>query len=116
MKPASASASESADAPLLFALAHTQALGNLVAQRLGLALTPHEERVFDDGEHKLRPLHSVRGRNRFVLHSLYGEPAQTVNGKLNRLLFFIDYIVCAGGTALYCTVCLVSQHKPSTTS
>jgi len=91
MKPASASVSESesADAPLLFALAHTQALGNLVAQQLGIALTPHEERVFDDGEHKLRPLHSVRGRNCFVLHSLYGEPAQTVNDKLNRLLFFI---------------------------
>ncbi|MEY2825426.1 MAG: hypothetical protein RLZ64_1964, partial [Pseudomonadota bacterium] len=48
------------DAPLLFALGHSQPLGKLVAQRLGVALTPHEERVFDDGEHKIRPLQSVR--------------------------------------------------------
>jgi len=45
--------------------------------------------VFEDGEHKARPLQSVRGRSCFVLHSLYGEPAQSVNDKLTRLLFFI---------------------------
>ncbi len=64
-------------------------LGNAIAQQLGLALAPHEERVFEDGEHKARPLQSVRGRSCFVLHSLYGEPAQSVNDKLTRLLFFI---------------------------
>jgi ribose-phosphate pyrophosphokinase len=64
-------------------------LGNAIAQQLGLALTPHEERVFEDGEHKARPLQSVRGRSCFVLHSLYGEPSQSVNDKLTRLLFFI---------------------------
>ena len=45
--------------------------------------------MFEDGEHKARPLQSVRGRSCFVLHSLYGEPAQSVNDKLTRLLFFI---------------------------
>ena len=74
---------------LLFALEHSHLLGNAIAQQLGLALTPHEERVFEDGEHKARPLQSVRGRSCFVLHSLYGEPAQSVNDKLTRLLFFI---------------------------
>ncbi len=74
---------------LLFALEHSHVLGNAIAQQLGLALTPHEERVFEDGEHKARPLQSVRGRSCFVLHSLYGEPAQSVNDKLSRLLFFI---------------------------
>ena len=74
---------------LLFALEHSHVLGNAIAQQLGLALTPHEERVFEDGEHKARPLQSVRGRSCFVLHSLYGEPAQSVNDKLTRLLFFI---------------------------
>ena len=64
-------------------------LGNVIAQQLGLALAPHEVRVFEDGEHKARPLQSVRGHSCFVLHSLYGEPAQSVNDKLNRLLFFI---------------------------
>jgi ribose-phosphate pyrophosphokinase len=74
---------------LLFALEHSHVLGNAIAQQLGLALAPHEERVFEDGEHKARPLQSVRGRSCFVLHSLYGEPAQSVNDKLTRLLFFI---------------------------
>jgi ribose-phosphate pyrophosphokinase len=74
---------------LLFALEHSQVLGKAIAQQLGLALTPHEERVFEDGEHKARPLQSVRGRSCFVLHSLYGEPTQSVNDKLSRLLFFI---------------------------
>ena len=74
---------------LLFALEHSHVLGNAIAQQLGLALTPHEERVFEDGEHKARPLQSVRGRSCFVLHSLYGESSQSVNDKLTRLLFFI---------------------------
>ncbi|CAM8648644.1 PrsA Phosphoribosylpyrophosphate synthetase [Oxalobacteraceae bacterium] len=74
---------------LLFALEHSHVLGNAIAQQLGLALAPHEERVFEDGEHKARPIQSVRGRSCFVLHSLYGEPAQSVNDKLTRLLFFI---------------------------
>ncbi|NDC10157.1 MAG: ribose-phosphate pyrophosphokinase, partial [Oxalobacteraceae bacterium] len=73
----------------LFALEHSQVLGKAIAQQLGLALTPHEERVFEDGEHKARPLQSVRGRSCFVLHSLYGEPTRSVNDKLSRLLFFI---------------------------
>ncbi len=74
---------------LFFALEHSQVLGTAIADQLGLTLTPHEERVFEDGEHKARPLQSVRGRSCFVLHSLYGEPSQSVNDKLSRLLFFI---------------------------
>ena len=74
---------------LLFALEHSHTLGKAIAQQLGLVLAPHEERVFEDGEHKARPLQSVRGRSCYVLHSLYGEPSQSVNDKLSRLLFFI---------------------------
>lgn len=77
------------EAPLLFALAHSQSLGSAIAQQLGLALAPLEERLFEDGEHKLRPLQNVRKRDCYVLHTLFGEPGQTVNDKLNRLLFFI---------------------------
>ena len=36
------------------------------------ALDPHEERDFEDGEHKARPLVSVRGRDVYVLHALGG--------------------------------------------
>lgn len=74
---------------MLFALEHSHVLGAAIAQQLSLTITPHEERTFEDGEHKARPLQSVRGRSCFVLHSLYGEPTQSVNDKLSRLLFFI---------------------------
>ena len=57
--------------------------------RLGIALADHEEREFEDGEHKSRPLTNVRGRDVYVLQSLYGDAKQSVNDKLCRLLFFI---------------------------
>lgn len=74
---------------MLFALEHSHVLGAAIAQQLGVTLTLHEERTFEDGEHKARPLQSVRGRSCFVLHSLYGEPSHSVDDKLSRLLFFI---------------------------
>lgn len=73
----------------LFALEATRAWGEAVAARLSLPLTPHEERSFEDGEHKGRPLASVRGRDVYVLQSLYADSGQSVNDKLCRLLFFI---------------------------
>ena len=73
----------------LFALDATRAWGEAVAAHLDLALTPHEEREFEDGEHKARPLEGVRGRDVYVLQSLYGEGTQSANDKLCRLLFFI---------------------------
>jgi ribose-phosphate pyrophosphokinase len=76
-------------APCLFALQASRAWGEAVAAQLGTQLAPHEERGFDDGEHKARPLASVRGRDVFVLQSLHGDSTQGVNDKLVRLLFFI---------------------------
>ncbi len=60
-----------------------------LADALGVAPSAHEERRFEDGEHKSRPLDSVRGRDAYVVCSLYGEPQQSVNDKLVRLLFFL---------------------------
>ncbi len=78
------------DPPLqLFAPSESQALGARVAAQLGIALGVHEERDFEDGEHKLRPLASVRGADVYVLQSLHGEPRHSVHDKLVRLLFFI---------------------------
>lgn len=57
---------------------------------MGIALSSHEERDFEDGEHKTRSLTNVRDGDVYVLHSLYGEPNASVNDKLCRLLFFID--------------------------
>ncbi len=73
----------------LFALDASRAFGEAVSARLAVPLSPHEEREFEDGEHKARPLVSVRGADVFVIHSLYGEPAQSANDKLVRLLLFI---------------------------
>jgi ribose-phosphate pyrophosphokinase len=67
----------------------SRALGEAVSARLAIPLGPHEEREFEDGEHKARPLVGVRGADVFVIHSLYGDPSQSANDKLVRLLFFI---------------------------
>lgn len=76
-------------APLLFALEGSRAFAEQVGQRIGLALSAHEEREFEDGEHKTRPLTSVRGRDVYVLHSLYGDRRHSADEKLCRLLFFV---------------------------
>ena len=74
---------------MLFALEATRELGARVALALGVPLAAHEERAFEDGEHKSRPLVNVRGRDVFVVHSLYGDAQESANDKLCRLLFFI---------------------------
>jgi ribose-phosphate pyrophosphokinase len=75
--------------PCIFALQASREFGERVAKRLGLSLSLHEERDFEDGEHKTRPLVNVRERDVFVIHSLYSDRSATVNDKLCRLLFFI---------------------------
>ncbi len=80
----------------LFALNASREFGEKVARQLGQALASHEEREFEDGEHKARPLESVRGKDVFVIHSLHGEPGNSANDKLVRLLFFIGALKDAG--------------------
>lgn len=75
--------------PLVFGLQHTVPLAERVAEILGVKRGPHEERDFEDGEHKCRPLVSVRGRDVYVLHSLHGQPGASANDKLVRLLLFL---------------------------
>lgn len=77
---------------LLFALGGTRPFGEGIASRLGVELAEHEEREFEDGQHKARPLVSVRNRDVFVLHSLHGDDEQSVNDKLCRLLFFLGAV------------------------
>ncbi|WP_423822281.1 ribose-phosphate diphosphokinase [Salinisphaera sp. SPP-AMP-43] len=72
----------------LFGLGASHDFATAIAQTLGIALSAHEEREFDGGEHKARPLVSVRGADVYIVHGLYGEPDQSCNDKLCRLLFF----------------------------
>ncbi len=80
----------------LFALRGTDGLGAAVAAALGRPLAAHEEREFEDREHKVRPLETVRGADVFVLHGLHSGPEQSPNDKLCRLLFFIGALKDAG--------------------
>ena len=77
------------DDPIVFALAASRAFGEAVARKLGAPLAALEEREFEDGEHKARPLVGVRGRDVYVIHSLYSDATASGNDKLVRLLFFI---------------------------
>ncbi|WP_292240635.1 ribose-phosphate pyrophosphokinase [Mesorhizobium sp.] len=72
-----------------FALKGSEQLGAAAARALSIELDPHEERDFEDGEHKARPLVSVRGRDVYVLHSLGGSGGVSANDKLCKLLFFL---------------------------
>ena len=77
--------------PLLFALHGSEDYASRVANRLGLPLAALEERDFEDGEHKSRPLEPVLGRQVVVFHSLHGEVERSVNDKLCRLLSFAEH-------------------------
>lgn len=84
--------------PLLFALQGSQANAHAVAHRLGLMLSPHEEREYEDGEHKCWPTVSVNGRHTIVFHSLYGDERHSAHDKLCRLLFFCAALKDAGAS------------------
>jgi len=78
--------------PQLFALDASRQIGQRIADALQLPLSDHVERAFEDGEHKARPLASVRGRDVYVIHSLYADGEHSVNDKLCRLLFFLGAV------------------------
>ena len=80
----------------LFALEASHELGAAIAAALGQPLAAHEERDFEDGEHKTRPLDDVAGADVYVVQSLHGGPAESANDKLCRLLFFIGALKDAG--------------------
>ena len=86
------------DAPVLFALHASHSFGEDVARHLDTTLSAHEEREFEDGEHKSRALVSVRDRDVFVIQSLHGDTQQSVNDKLVRLLFFVGALKDASAT------------------
>jgi ribose-phosphate pyrophosphokinase len=73
----------------LFALAGTADYAKRLSAELLTPLSPIEERSFEDGEHKIRPLVEVQGSDAYVIHALHGDETQSVNDKLCRLLFLI---------------------------
>ncbi len=73
---------------LLYALDSDTTFAQALATYLGAPLAPHENRSFEDGERKLRPLIDPRGRDAYVLHSLYGDSEKSPYDKLCQLLLF----------------------------
>ena len=84
----------------LFALDANRDLAKKVAHLLHLELAPHEERRFEDGEFKIRPLTNVRNKDVFVISSLHSEEEASVSDKLCRLLFFIGALKDAGARSV----------------
>lgn len=100
----------------LFCLNASRPFGAAVAAALGLPLSAHEEREFVDGEHKTRPLVSVRGADVYVIHSLYRDERSSVNDKLVRLLFFIGAVRDAAAariTAVVPYLCYARKDRRS---
>ena len=102
----------------LFALDASRSYGERVAAELGTALSRHEAREFEDGEHKTRPLENVRGKDVYVIQSLYGEPGMSANDKLVRLLFFIGALkdASAGRVTAVCPYLAYSRKDRKTKS
>jgi len=103
-------------AALLFALEDSRPYGERVASRLEWPLSAHEERSFEDGEHKTRPLVDVSRRDVFVVHTLHGSAHASPNDKLCRLLFFIGALKDAGAarvTAVAPYLCYARKDQRS---
>lgn len=102
----------------VFALDTSRDFGEQVARTLGITLGHHEEREFEDGEHKSRPLENVRGRDVFVIQSLYDDDHHSVNDKLVRLLFFLGALRDASAgrvTAVTPYLCYARKDQKSKT-
>lgn len=73
---------------LLYALDAHQPLFAEVASCLQQGIALHEERVFEDGECKLRPMTDPGGQDVYVMQSLHGEPDCSAHDRLWRLWTF----------------------------
>ena len=83
----------------LTSLSESRGLACAVAHHANVPLIPLEERRFEGGEFKLRPLESVRGRTVFVLQSLAGSDEMPVCERLVRLLFLLQGLRDVGAAA-----------------
>jgi ribose-phosphate pyrophosphokinase len=80
----------------LFGLNASKEFAAGLADRVGIWLASHEERDFEDGECKVRPLESVRGEQVFICQSLASSDGRSPNDALARLLFLCGAAKDAG--------------------
>ena len=74
---------------LLFSLDPECRLAPALAAALDEPIARHEDRRFEDGEHKIRPLVDPRGEDVYVACSLHGGPEYSPHDKLFQLLIFV---------------------------
>ncbi len=100
----------------LFAPSESDSFGRAVASALDTELDDHHERTFADGEHEMRSEVNVRGRDVFVVQSLYADHELSVNDKLARLLFFLGSLrdaAAARVTAVVPYLCYQRKDRKS---
>ena len=90
--------------PLIFAPSESHALGLAAGERSGIPVAALEEREYNGGEFKLRPLQSVRDRTVFVVQSLAETPKAPIAQRLIRLLFLIHGLRDAGAGCVIAVV------------
>jgi ribose-phosphate pyrophosphokinase len=91
-------------ASLLVGLSESHALAAELGRLTSLDVAPLEERTFEEGEFKLRPLVSVRDRTVFVVQSLAGSADAPVSQRLVRLLFLLYGLRDAGASRMIAIV------------
>src|SRR5665213_1494735 len=96
--PARSNMDHSAPGPLLFSLSESHALAPEIGQEAQLPLADLEERRFEGGEFKIRPMQSVRGRVAYVFQSLAGVGDTSTSERLLRLLFLLNTLRDAGAS------------------
>lgn len=89
---------------MLFGLGPEADYAERVARALHVAVSGHEERLFEDGESKCRPTDDVAGADTFVVLSLHGDASRSVHDKLCQLLFFIGTLKDAGANRVAAVV------------
>lgn len=95
--------------PLVYALRGAEDLGAAIAHAAHAELGGVEEREFERGEHKARPLTPPRARDVAIVHRVHGEPVgASANDRLVRLWFFAAAVRDAGARS----VTLVTPYLP----
>lgn len=87
--------------PLVLPLPGTEALGAATARAAAVELGACEYRAFERGEHKIRPLTSVRGRHVAIVACVHGDLAGTsANDRLVRTWFLVSAVRDAGAQSV----------------
>ena len=84
----------------LFALPEALHIADPLAAALKTTLAPLEDRAFEDGEGKLRPMVSVRDEDIYLVQSLHGDETLSVHDRLCRMLFLMATLRDHGATRI----------------